>query len=62
MKKPNKQVYTVGADRDLFGHIMIPSGSRDIDLREVISYELSMVPFSLNDSNQRVHLADFKKW
>ena len=43
------------ADRDLFGRLLIVANARQINLREVLSYELSPVPCSLvkNDGSLR---------
>ena len=45
--KANDKVITVGADRDLFGRLLIAANTREINLKEVLSYELSAVPLHL---------------
>lgn len=45
--KANDKVITVSADRDLFGRLLIAANTREINLKEVLSYELSAVPFAL---------------
>ena len=45
--KVNDTVITVSADRDLFRRLLIAANTREINLREVLSYELSPVPFAL---------------
>ena len=47
MKSVNEKIFTVNADRDLFARLLIAAKSRDIDLKEVLSYEISTVPYSL---------------
>ena len=46
VKAVNKLV-TVGADRELFGRLLIAANVRQTNLKEVLCYELSSVPFSL---------------
>ena len=43
----NDKLVTVGADRELFGRLLIAANVRQINLKEVLCYELSPVPFSL---------------
>lgn len=47
VKTADKKVLTFGADRDLFGRLVIAARARDIDLKDVLSYELATVPYSL---------------
>lgn len=47
MKTADEKVVTVCADRDIFVRLVIAARSQDIDLRDVLSYELTTVPFSL---------------
>ena len=47
VKAVNDKLVTVGADRELFGRLLIAANVRQINLKEVFSYELSPVPFSL---------------
>ena len=47
VRASNDKFVTVRADRDLFGRLQIASNARQIDLKEVLSYELSTVPFAL---------------
>jgi hypothetical protein len=42
---------TVRADRDLFGRLVVAADARTINLKEVLSYELSVVPFALAHSD-----------
>ena len=55
IKTSDDKTITVAADRDLFGRLVISAKSRDINLKEVLSYELSTVPYSLvhSDGNLR---------
>lgn len=68
MKTADAKVLTVCADRDLFGGLVIAARSRDIDLRDVLSYELTTVPFSLahpdgslSKTNKSVLLTELEK-
>ena len=50
VKSSNKLV-TVNTDRDLFGRLLIVSNTRQIFLKEVLSFELSPVPYSLANAD-----------
>lgn len=43
----NEKVITLNADRDLFGRLLVVARVRDIDLKDVLSYELCSVPVAL---------------
>ena len=45
VKTADEKVLTVGADRDLFGRLVIAGRLRNIDLRDVLSYELTTVGY-----------------
>ena len=47
LKAADEKLITVKADRDLFGRLLIVAGVREVNLRDVLSYELSAVPCSL---------------
>ena len=47
VKLVNEKVLTINADHELFGRLVIASISRDIHLKDVLSYDLSAIPFSL---------------
>ena len=47
VKAVNDKLVTAGADRELFGRLLIAANVRQINLKEVLCYELSSVPFSL---------------
>ena len=47
VKAANDKLVTVGADRDLFGRLLIAANVRQINLKEVLCHELSPIPFSL---------------
>lgn len=47
VKSADEKLITVNADRGLFSRLLIVSQSREVNLREVLSYELSAVPFAL---------------
>ena len=51
LKAANEKLITVKADRELFGRLPIAANARQINLREVLSYELSPVPYSLFHHN-----------
>ena len=41
------KIILVSADRELFGRLIIAAKARDIDMKEVLTYELLAVPFAL---------------
>ena len=47
VKAVNDKLVTVGADRELFGRLLIAANVKQIYLKEVLCYELSPVLFSL---------------
>ena len=47
VKAVNDKLVTVGADRELFGRLLIAANIRQINLEDVLCYELSSIPFSL---------------
>ncbi|KAK3696845.1 hypothetical protein QZH41_003454 [Actinostola sp. cb2023] len=47
IKTSNEKVLTINADRELFGRMVVVARKRDIDLKDVLSYELSAVPIAL---------------
>ena len=47
VKAVNDKLVAVGADRELFGCLLIVTNVGQINLKEVLCYELSPVPFSL---------------
>ena len=42
-----EKISSVNADREIFGRLLVAAKHRDIDLREVLSYELCSVPIAL---------------
>ena len=54
-KPSEKKLATVNSDRNLFVHLLIASKSRAINLRDLLKYELSPVPWALahTDGSQR---------
>ena len=46
VKAANDKLVTVGADRDLFGRLLIAAIIGQINLKEVLCHELSPIPFS----------------
>ena len=63
VKTGDEESITVQADRDLFGRLLIVTNTRQINLMEVLSYELSPIPCSLAHQdrslrkNTKSHLA-----
>ena len=51
VKAMDEKLITVNADRDLFGRLLLAANARQINLKEVLSYELSPVPCSLAHQN-----------
>ena len=47
VKAGDEKSITVHVDRDLFGRLLIVANARQINLMEVLSYELSPIPCSL---------------
>lgn len=47
IKCADQKIITISADRNLFGRLLIAAKCRDIDVKEVLRYELSTVPFAL---------------
>ena len=46
-KSANEKLEIVSEDRDLFGRLLIVANVRQVNLREILSFELSSVPYSL---------------
>jgi hypothetical protein len=47
VKLSNEKVVTISTDLDLFGCLVIVAKSRDVNLREVLCYELAPAPLAL---------------
>lgn len=47
VKATNDKIITLTTDQELFGRLLVVAKQRDIDLREVLSYELSAVPVAI---------------
>ena len=47
LKGTRGKVVTLNADRDLFGRLLVVAKTRDINLKEILSYKLSCVAVSL---------------
>ena len=45
------KVITVSAERELFSRLIIAAKAREIGMKEVLTYELSAVPFALVHSD-----------
>ena len=46
IKCADEKIITFSADRNLFGRLLIAVKCRDVDVKEVLRYELSTVPFT----------------
>ena len=51
VKVGDYKIISVSADRELFGRLIIAAKARGIDMKEVLTYELSAVPFALFHSD-----------
>ncbi|KAJ8034477.1 hypothetical protein HOLleu_21334 [Holothuria leucospilota] len=67
VKAADEKMVTISADRNLYGRLVIASKTRDVQLKEGLSYELSPVPFSiahtdgsLRKTNKSVLLAEIQ--
>ena len=47
VKASDEKITTVSADRELFGQLLIVANARQVNLKEVMSYELSPIPYAL---------------
>ena len=47
VKQSDEKLVKINAERSLFGRLLIASNTRNIDLRDVLTYELSPVPCAL---------------
>lgn len=47
IKSQKEKIVSVNADRKLFGRLLVAEKNRDINLKEVLSYELCSVPIAL---------------
>ena len=47
VKATNDKIITLTADREFFRRLLVVAKQRDIDLQEVVSYELSAVPVAI---------------
>ena len=47
IKSTNERLVTLTEDRDLFGRLLIVANDRQVNVREILCYELSTVPYSL---------------
>ena len=46
-KASNDKIITLTSDRELFGRLLVVAKQREVNLREVLSYELSTVPVAI---------------
>jgi hypothetical protein len=51
LKTNDEKIHNVRSDRELFGRLIIAARSRDVDLKLVMTYELSAVPLSLSHTD-----------
>lgn len=47
VKAADEKMTKISADRNLFGRLVIASKIRDVQLKKVLSFNLSTVPFSI---------------
>lgn len=47
VKAADEKMFTIGGDRDLFRRLLLAAAGRNVDIQEVLSYELASVPISL---------------
>ena len=47
LKASDEKITTLSADRELFGRLLIVANARQVNLKEVMSYELSPIPYAL---------------
>jgi len=47
VKHADEKLVTVNADRNLFARLLIASKTREINLKEILKYELAAVPYAL---------------
>ena len=50
-EKSSDKLVTVNIDRDLFGRLLIVSNTRQICLKDVLTFKLSPVPYSLANAD-----------
>ena len=51
LKTATEKVIILNADRELFGHLVNSAKPRDVSLKEILTSELSIVPYSLAHSD-----------
>jgi hypothetical protein len=51
MQSTKDKTATLTADRDIFGRLLVVAKTRDVNLKDVMGYELSSVPFALAHSD-----------
>ena len=51
MESAKDKATTVTADRDIFGRLLIVAKPKDVNLKDVLGYELSYVPYALAHSD-----------
>ena len=56
--KSSDKLVTVNADRDLFGRLLIVSNTRQLSLKDVLSFQLSPVPYSLANADRKSKKGD----
>ena len=55
--KKNGKIESFSIDRELFGRLLVISKTREVNLREIFSYELSNTPLSLSCPDGTLHKA-----
>ena len=56
MKSAKEKATTLTADRDIFGRLLIVAKARDVNLKDVLGYELSYVLYALAHSDGTLRL------
>ena len=59
MKAPTAKLVTIGAERELFGCLMIAANVRNINLKEILRCELSPIPLSLTHPDDSLPKSTF---
>ena len=62
VKAVNDKLVTVSADRELFGRLLIATNVRQINVKEVLCYELSSVLFSLAHQDGSLRMTNKSPW
>ena len=61
IKSTNEKLVTLTENRDLFGRLLIVANARQVNVREILCYELSTVPYVLADTDGTQSQEDHQK-